>query len=105
MVYEIITGEDLELWYRDKGTVRPGEIELMKRYKKHLQSSYRGDLHELEVEGFLRERFTEMRATELVIKTRSSLTPRQMYQKEVLRIRQKQWPQFETFLLQVHQVL
>ncbi len=41
----------------------------MKRYKKHLQSSYRGDFYELEVEGFLRERFTEMQAIgELVIK-------------------------------------
>ncbi len=34
---------------------------LMKRYKLLLQSSYRGD--ELEVEGFLRERFIEMQAT------------------------------------------
>ncbi len=36
---KFITGEDLELWYRDKikGTVR--EVNLMKRYKKHLQES------------------------------------------------------------------
>ncbi len=32
-------------WYRDKikGTVRPEKLNLMKRYKQHLQSSYRGD--------------------------------------------------------------
>ncbi len=48
---KFITGEDLELWYRDKikGTVRPEKLNLMKRYKKHLQSSYRGEFDELEV--------------------------------------------------------
>ncbi len=43
---------------------------------------------ELEVEGFLRERFTEMQATELVIKNKKLIdNSRQMYQKgKFLRI-------------------
>ncbi len=60
---KFITGEDLGTWYRDKikGTVQPEKINLMKRHKKHLQSSYRGDFLDELAEGFLRERFTECR--------------------------------------------
>ncbi len=52
---KFITG-DLELGIVTiKGTARPGNWNLMKRYKKHLQSSYRGDFDELEVKGFTRK--------------------------------------------------
>ncbi len=64
-----------------------------------LQSSYRGDfLDELEVED-LRERFTEMQATELVIKTRSSLTiPVRCIKRKFLRIC-KQYRNLKTFFI------
>ncbi len=41
----------------------------MKRYKKAFYKEVRrGDFDELEVEGFLRERFTEIQRQELVVK-------------------------------------
>ncbi len=49
---KFITGEDLELWYRDKikGTVRPEKLEFDEALQEaFLQSSYRGDFDELEV--------------------------------------------------------
>ncbi len=43
---KFITGEDLELWYRDKikGTViRPEKLNLVKLLQEAFYSSYRGD--------------------------------------------------------------
>ncbi len=42
---KFVTGEDLELWYRDKikGTVRP-KWNLMKRYKKQLYKVRTGEI-------------------------------------------------------------
>ncbi len=55
---KFITGEDLELWYQDEikrnGTSR--EIGIWWSVTGSiLQSSYRGDFYELEVEGFTRK--------------------------------------------------
>ncbi len=62
---KFITGEDLwNLAYRDKISERyvPRNW-IYEALQEALQSSsYRGDFDELEVEGFLRERFTEMQA-------------------------------------------
>ncbi len=82
---KFITGEDLELWYRDKikGTVRP-EIGVMKRYKKHFTKFItKGDFDELEVKDFYEEDLQKYQATELVIKNKKFIdnSHRQMYQK------------------------
>ncbi len=55
-------------WQNQSGTVRPEKWNLM-CYKKHFTKFVQGDFDELEVEGFLRERFT-MQATELAIKNK-----------------------------------
>ncbi len=41
---KFITGEDLELWYRDKikGTVRPEKLEFDEGYKKHFTKFVQG---------------------------------------------------------------
>ncbi len=96
---KFITGEDLELLVMTiSNGNNPGEIEFWWR----LQAIYKvvqGIFDELEVEGFLRERFTEMQATELSLKTRSSLTPlTDVSKKGSFRGYAKQWLQFENIL-------
>ncbi len=57
------------------------KLEFDEGYKKHF-TKFVQEFDELEVEGFLRERFTEMQATELVIKNKQFIdNSRQMYQK------------------------
>ncbi len=80
-----------------KGTVRPEKLEF-DSYKKHFTKFVIGDIFdELEVEGFLRERFYIKRATEFVsLKTRSSLTiPVRCIKRKVLEDMQNNGPQFE----------
>ncbi len=68
-----------------------------------LQSSYRETFDELEVEGFLRERLTEMQAIgELVIKKQEvHWHSRQMYQKEVFEDMETMAMQLKHSLFQV----
>ncbi len=94
-----------ELWYRDKikGTMSRRNWNLMKQVTRSiLQSSYRGEFFdELEVEGFLRERFTECKFTELIIKkTRSSLTiPVRCIKREVFEDMQNNGRNLKTFFI------
>ncbi len=69
--YEIYYYEDFQNFgiVTTSGIGTSGEIE----FDEALQEAFhkvrsRGDFDELEVEGFLRERFTEMQATELSLK-------------------------------------
>ncbi len=52
----------------------PEKLEFDEALQEAFTKFVTGEIDELEVEGFLRERFTEMQATELVIKQGSSLT-------------------------------
>ena len=100
---KFITGEDLELWYRDKikGTVRPEKLEFDEALQEAFYKVRTGEIFdELEVEAFLRERFTEMQATELVIKNKKFIdNSRQMYQKEVFEDMQNNGRNLKTFFI------
>jgi adenylate kinase family enzyme len=98
-----ITGEELELWYRDKikGTVRPEKLEFDEALQETFYKVRQGELFgELEVEEFLRERFTEMQATELVIKNKKFFDgARQLYQQEVFDEMQSNGRNLKTFYI------
>lgn len=100
---KFITGEDLELWYRDKikGTIRPEKLEFDEALQEAFFKVRTGEIFdELEVEAFLRERFTEMQATELVIKNKKFIdNSRQMYQKEVFEDMQNNGRNLKTFFI------
>ena len=100
---KFITGEDLELWYRDKikGTVRPEKLEFDEALQETFYNVRQGELFgELEVEEFLRERFTEMQATELVIKNKKFFDgARQLYQQEVFDEMQSNGRNLKTFYI------
>lgn len=97
------TGEDLEIWYRNKikGTVKPEKLE----FNEALQEAYfkirHGELFdELEVEEFLQERFTEMQATELVVKNKKAIIDaRDMYQKTIFGEMQEKGRNLKTFYI------
>jgi hypothetical protein len=97
------TGEELELWYRNKikGTVKPEKLEFSEALQEALFKIRQGEMFdELEVEAFLRERFTEMQATELVIKNKKFIDEgRQMYQRDVFNEMQEQGRNFKTFYI------
>lgn len=100
---KFITGEELELWYRDKikGTVRPEKLEFDEALQETFYKVRQGELFgELEVEEFLRERFTEMQATELVIKNKKFFDgARQLYQQEVFDEMQSNGRNLKTFYI------
>lgn len=100
---EFLNGEQLEIWYRDKikGTVRPEKLEFDEALQEAFYKVRTGEIFdELEVEGFLRERFTEMQATELVIKNKKFIdNSRQMYQKEVFEDMQNNGRNLKTFFI------
>ncbi len=58
---------------KSKGTVRPEKLEFDEVLQEAFTKFVQGDFDERK-EGISRERFTEMQATELVIKNSSSLT-------------------------------
>ena len=98
-----ITGEELELWYRNKikGTVKPEKLEFNEALQEAFFKVRHGELFdELEVEGFLQERFTEMQATELVVKNkRAIIDARDMYQKTVFEDMQEKGRNLKTFYI------
>ena len=100
---EFLNGEQLEIWYRDKikGTVRPEKLEFDEALQEAFYKVRTGEIFdELEVESFLRERFTEMQATELVIKNKKFIdNSRQMYQKEVFEDMQNNGRNLKTFFI------
>lgn len=100
---EFLNGEQLEIWYRDKikGTIRPEKLEFDEALQEAFFKVRTGEIFdELEVEAFLRERFTEMQATELVIKNKKFIdNSRQMYQKEVFEDMQNNGRNLKTFFI------
>ena len=100
---EFLNGEQLEIWYRDKikGTVRPEKLEFDEALQEAFYKIRTGELFdELEVESYLRERFSDMQATELVIKNKKFFDgARQMYQKEVFEEMQSKGRNLKTFYI------
>lgn len=100
---EWITGEQLELWYRDKikGTVKPEKIKFDEALQEAFYKIRTGEYSdEMEVEAFLIEQFNEMQATELVIKNKKFIdSARQMYQKNVFNEMQEHGRNLKTFYI------
>lgn len=100
---EFITGEQLEIWYRDKikGTVKPEKLEFNEAVQEAIYKVRQGEIFdELEVEAFLRERFTEMQATELVVKNKKFLDEaRKMYREEVFEDMKSNGRDLKTFYI------
>ncbi len=87
-----------------KGTAMSREIGIWWSVTRSIYKVRTGEIFdELEVEGFLRERFTEMQATELVIKNSSLTLPSD--QKEVFEDMQTMAAIWKHFYFRVHQVL